>query len=76
MYAWWSVHLPKGTPKAIFDKLEKWFNDFVVSDEGKAFITNLKWDPFPGNSQMLKELLDKENKVWAEYIKIAHIEPQ
>ena len=36
---------------------------------------NLGSDPFPGNSTMLKELLIKDIKAWAEYVKIAKIEP-
>jgi tripartite-type tricarboxylate transporter receptor subunit TctC len=76
MYAWWSVHVPKGTPKPILDKLEAWFNSFVASEAGQKFMTEFKWDPFPGNSTMLKELLAKETKVWAEYVRLARIQPQ
>ncbi|MGZ5829107.1 MAG: Bug family tripartite tricarboxylate transporter substrate binding protein, partial [Xanthobacteraceae bacterium] len=31
--AWWSVHMPKGTPKPILDKLETWFNKIAVDDD-------------------------------------------
>jgi tripartite-type tricarboxylate transporter receptor subunit TctC len=73
--AWWSVHMPKGTPKPILDKLENWFNQIAVDDDTKKFLANLGSDPFPGNSQMLKELLVKDIAAWREYIKIAKIEP-
>jgi tripartite-type tricarboxylate transporter receptor subunit TctC len=73
--AWWSVHMPKGTPKPVLDKLETWFNQIAVDDETKKFLANLGSDPFPGNSQMLKELLVKDIAAWREYIKIAKIEP-
>ena len=76
MYAWWSVHTPKGTPKPILDTLERWFNEFVASDAGQKFMTEFKWDPFPGNSKELKELIVKETKVWGDYVKLAHIEAQ
>jgi tripartite-type tricarboxylate transporter receptor subunit TctC len=72
---WWSVHMPKGTPKPILDKLETLFNQIAVDDETKTFLANLGSDPFPGNSQMLKALLVKDTKAWAEYVKIAKIEP-
>ena len=73
--AWWSVHMPKGTPKPILDKLEVAFNKIAVDDETVKFLTNLGSDPFPGNSKMLKELLVSDLKAWGEYVKIAKIEP-
>jgi len=73
--AWWSVHMPKGTPKPILDRLETLFNKIAVDPETVQFLANLGSDPFPGNSQMLKELLLKDIKAWGEYVKIARIEP-
>jgi tripartite-type tricarboxylate transporter receptor subunit TctC len=73
--AWWSVHLPKGTPKPVIEKLETLFNQIAVDDETKKFLGNLGSDPFPGNSQMLKDLLIKDTAAWHEYVKIAKIEP-
>jgi tripartite-type tricarboxylate transporter receptor subunit TctC len=73
--AWWSVHMPKGTPKPIVDKLETLFNQIAVDEETKKFLANLGSDPFPGNSQMLKDLLVKDIAAWHDYVKIAKIEP-
>ena len=73
--AWWSVHMPKGTPKPILDKLEKSFNEIAVAEDTVKFLGNLGSDPFPGNSTMLKELLVNDIKAWGEYVKIAKIEP-
>jgi tripartite-type tricarboxylate transporter receptor subunit TctC len=75
LVGWWSVHMPKGTPQPILAKLESTFNDIAVSDETKAFLMNLGGDPFPGNSKMLKLLLINDTKAWAEYVKVAKIEP-
>jgi tripartite-type tricarboxylate transporter receptor subunit TctC len=72
---WWSVHMPKGTPKPILDQLEAQFNQIAVDEETKKFLSNLGSDPFPGNSQMLKSLLVKDTKAWGEYVKLAKIEP-
>jgi tripartite-type tricarboxylate transporter receptor subunit TctC len=73
--AWWSVHMPKGTPKPIIDQLETLFNQIAVDEETKKFLANLGSDPFPGNSRMLKDLLLKDTAAWHEYVKIAKIEP-
>ena len=53
----------------------RWFNEIAVDDDTKKFLANLGSDPFPGNSQMLKDLLVKDTKAWGEYVKIAKIEP-
>jgi tripartite-type tricarboxylate transporter receptor subunit TctC len=74
LIAWWSVHMPKGTPKPILDRLEKEFNQIAVSEETVKFLGNLGSDPFPGNSQVLKDTLNADIKAWGEYIKLAKIE--
>jgi len=75
LIAWWSVHMPKGTPKPILDRLEKEFNEIAVADETVKFLANLGTDPFPGTAQSTKELLVADTKAWGEYIKLAKIEP-
>jgi tripartite-type tricarboxylate transporter receptor subunit TctC len=75
LIAWWSVQVPKGTPKPILDRLEREFNAIAASEEHLKFATSLGNDPFPGNSTMLKELLAKDILAWREYVKLAKIEP-
>jgi tripartite-type tricarboxylate transporter receptor subunit TctC len=75
LIAWWSVEVPKGTPRPILDRLEKEFNEIAASDEHLKFATPLGNDPFVGNSKVLKELLIKDIKNWQEYVKLAKIEP-
>jgi tripartite-type tricarboxylate transporter receptor subunit TctC len=76
LVAWWSVHTPAKTPKPILDKLEGWFNQIVQMEETKQFLNRSGSDPFPGNSGMLKDLLAKDTRAWADYVKLAKIEPQ
>lgn len=72
---WWSVEMPKGTPKPVLDKLETWFNQIAVAPDTTAFLANIGCDPFPGSSTMLRELLVKETNAWREYVKLAKIAP-
>jgi tripartite-type tricarboxylate transporter receptor subunit TctC len=72
---WWAVFVPAKTPQPIVNKLETWFNQVVASPDTKKWLNNLGSDPFPGNSKMLAELLSKDIKRWAEYYKLANIEP-
>ena len=71
--AWWSLHVPKGTPKPVVDQLATWFNKITREDDVKKFLINLGLDPFPGDSNLVKELLAKDTKAWAEYVKLANI---
>ena len=76
LIAWWAVFVPAGTPKPVTDRLEAAFNQMTASEDVKKWLANLGSDVFPGNSKMLAELLEKETKAWAEYVKLAKIEPQ
>ena len=73
---WWSVHTPAKTPRAICDKLETWFNAIAVEPDVVKFNADLSADVMPGNSQSLKELLVRQTIEWAEWARIAKIEPQ
>ena len=75
LFAWWSVHMPKGTPKPILEQLERWFNELTADQDTVTFLKNAGADPFVGSSASLKSLLEIEIKVWADYVKIAKIEP-
>lgn len=71
----WSVHVPAKTPKPVCEQLEKWFNEIALEPEVKAFNAKTGADELPGNSKMLRELLERETKNWAGYAKLANIKP-
>ncbi len=70
----WSVHVPAKTPRDICDRLETLFNEIAVAPDVLKFCADTGADAMPGNSKMLKELLERETKNWAEYAKIAKLE--
>jgi tripartite-type tricarboxylate transporter receptor subunit TctC len=76
MISWWSVHVPAGTPKPVVDKLTTWFNQIAADEDSKKFLSNLGSDPLIGNAALVDQMIAKETKEWAEYVKIAKIEPQ
>jgi len=73
---WWSVHAPARTPRDICDKLETWFNAIAVEPEVVKFNADVGSDVMPGNAQSLRNLLVKQTKDWAEWARIAKLEPQ
>jgi tripartite-type tricarboxylate transporter receptor subunit TctC len=73
---WWAVFVPAKTPQPIVAKLETWFNQITASPDTKKWLNNLGSDPFQGNSRALAQLLAGDITRWAEYYKLANIEPQ
>ena len=75
LFSWWTVHTPKGTPKAIQDKLEVVFNKIAVEPDTKAFLANTGSDAFPGDAALARKLIVEGVKQWGDYVKLAKIEP-
>jgi tripartite-type tricarboxylate transporter receptor subunit TctC len=73
---WWGVFAPAGTPQPIVSQLEAWFNKIVAMEDTQKFFANSTLESLPGNSEKLRELLAKSLNDWAEYVKLAKIEPQ
>ena len=72
--AWWSVHTPAKTDKAILAKLEAWFSAVAKDEEVVKYLANLGVDPFPGDSTTLKALLVRDMDKWGRYVEMAKIE--
>jgi tripartite-type tricarboxylate transporter receptor subunit TctC len=71
----WSVHVPAKTPKPICERLETIFNEIAVEPETLKFNKDTGSDLLKGNSKMLRELLEAETRNWAQYVKLANIQP-
>ena len=71
---WWSIAMPKGTPKPILDRLEKIYTEFVTSDEHVKWALSIGLDSFPGDRKAATEELAKEIDKWHEYVRVAKIE--
>lgn len=76
LVSWWAVHVPYDTPKPVIDQLNAWFNQILATDETKEFLNKFGGDPFISTPEEAQALFIKEDKAWAEYVRIANIEPQ
>jgi len=76
MNLWWSGSVPAGTPQPIVMQLNAWFNQITGSEEGKKFLNGFSADPFLSTPEQAQALLNADDKAWAEYVKMARIEPQ
>ncbi len=73
---WWAVMLPTGTPQPVREQINKWFVQIVSSDETKKFLNSFGGDPHIIPMEQAQANFLRDIKVWAEYIKIAKIQPQ
>lgn len=73
---WWSGAVPAGTPRPIVDQLNKWFNQITASEDGKKFLNGFSADPLIMTPDEAQALLNADDKAWAEYVKLAKIQPQ
>jgi tripartite-type tricarboxylate transporter receptor subunit TctC len=73
---WWAAYAPKGTPAPILDQLHAAFTEVVKSPEAKKFFNGITNEPWPMTRAEAHQVYLKEYKDWAEYVRIAKIEPQ
>ena len=72
----WGVVVPAKTPDTTVDKLQEWFTKISARPETQEFIKKMGGIPAAGGRKRLSEVLQKEIHDWAEYVRLARIEPQ
>jgi tripartite-type tricarboxylate transporter receptor subunit TctC len=77
LIAWFGAYAPAGTPPDVIAKLNQAFNaaanDKALQDR---FASNLGFTVEPGTPDALAKRTQVETAKWANYVKIAKIEPQ
>lgn len=76
MMGWWAAMVPTGTPQPVIDQINKWFDQVVGSDETREFLARFGGDQLIMSPAKAQELFLQDIKNWAEYVRIAKIEPQ
>jgi tripartite-type tricarboxylate transporter receptor subunit TctC len=76
MMGWFAAMVPSATPKPVVDKLNKWFNTVLATEETKAFLNRFGGDPFISTPEQGQALLAKDVKAWERFVKVAKIDPQ
>jgi tripartite-type tricarboxylate transporter receptor subunit TctC len=76
MQLWWAAFVPAETPKAISGQLNKWFDQVTATDDARKFLNNFSSDPFISTPAEAQAKLVEDDKNWADYMRIAKIEPQ
>lgn len=68
---WSGIFAPKGTPKALVEKISADIADVLSSDEIKQKMDNLGLQPMPNSSDQFSKELEAETAKWAEAVKIS-----
>jgi tripartite-type tricarboxylate transporter receptor subunit TctC len=76
LLTWFAAMVPAATPRPIIDKLNKWFNEVLATDETKAFLNSFGGDPFITTPDDAQALFRQGVRDWEGYVKTAKIEPQ
>jgi tripartite-type tricarboxylate transporter receptor subunit TctC len=76
LLGWWGAFVPAATPRAIVDQLNVWFVQVQRMPETTKFFNTYGSDPFILTPDQAQARLAEDVKNWADYVKIAKIEPQ
>jgi len=73
---WIGLVVPAGTPQPIVDKLAAWHRQINATDETKKMLLQFGMDPLDGDAAAMAARLKSDTEKWAEYVRLAKIEPQ
>jgi tripartite-type tricarboxylate transporter receptor subunit TctC len=73
---WIGLVVPAGTPQPIVDKLAMWHRKINEMDQTKKILLQFGMDPLEGDAAAFAARLKADMANWAEWVKLAKIEPQ
>ena len=73
---WIGLVVPAGTPQPIVDKLAAWHRQINATAETKEKMILFGMDPLEGDAGAMAERIKSDTEKWAEFVKLAKIEPQ
>jgi len=76
LLGWWGAFVPSATPKPVVARLNAWFRQVQALPETKAFLNTYGSDPWILTPEEGQARLAEDVRNWANYMKIAKIEPQ
>lgn len=76
LVAWWAPHVPAATPPDVINKINQLYTQILALPETLEFLKKFGMDPFELKPDEAQALFIKDERAWAEYVKLAKIEPQ
>ncbi len=76
LITWFAAMVPAATPKPVVDRLNRWFNQVLATEEAKTFLNSFGGDPFISTPDEAQALFRQQVKEWEGFVRAARIEPQ
>jgi tripartite-type tricarboxylate transporter receptor subunit TctC len=73
---WFGAMVPAATPEPAVQLISKWISEIAAMEETQKFLAGFGSDPWILTPDQAQKQFVKDQKDWAEYIKIAKIPPQ
>jgi tripartite-type tricarboxylate transporter receptor subunit TctC len=64
---------PRGIPRPVIDRLHAVIKEVVMTEETKAFLNKFGGDQLITTPEELRAMMEREQKLWGDYIKLAKI---
>jgi len=74
--AWIGLFVPAGTPQPIVEKLATWHRQINATDEAKQMLLQSGMNLLDGDAATMSTRLRSDIVKWADYLRLAKIEPQ
>ena len=76
LITWFAAMVPAATPKPVVDRLNRWFNQVLATEEAKTFPTSFGGDPFISTPDEAQALFRPAGEGVEGFVRAARIEPQ
>ncbi|HWL04792.1 MAG TPA: tripartite tricarboxylate transporter substrate binding protein [Xanthobacteraceae bacterium] len=73
MRSWFSTMVPAATPRPVVDKLNKWFNEILATEETRKFLASAGGVPFIVSPDEGQAMYLKANADYKDYVKQAGV---
>jgi len=73
---WWAAAVPKQTPRPIVDKMNRWFNQILATEEARKFLIDNGAEAFISTPDDAQRFLEKSIVDWAAYVRLANLQKQ
>jgi tripartite-type tricarboxylate transporter receptor subunit TctC len=73
--SWWGAIVPVGMPRPLVEKINRMWREAVETEETRQFLAKFGADTLSLTPEAAQNQLLQEVKDWAEYVKLANIEP-
>ncbi|HVG50739.1 MAG TPA: tripartite tricarboxylate transporter substrate-binding protein [Xanthobacteraceae bacterium] len=73
---WFGAMVPAATPTPAVEAINKWISQIAAMEETRKFLAGFGADPLIFTPDQAQKQFVKDQKDWADYVRLAKIDPQ